>query len=394
MIRRLVLLCCVTLVVFGISTLSVRADGPNAWAANTVNLRSGPGTKYSTVGTVPPSTALILEGRNADTSWVLVHTADNSARGWAKTTLLQISASISLRSLPISQENLQPPAPAVPTSVVPDTSNPNALPSINVNGNLNAAVVPAISGTVRSTIRSLWARGKSMGNNARVFAKVGDCLTANWEFLNVFGGGDYNLGSYGYLQNVIQYYSVSPRAGFDNSFHEQSIAANNGFNAAAVLDPMWADPAVCKPNDSPLRCEYALTKPAVAIIMFGTADVLTMTPQQFNVYLRFMVKDSMDRGIIPILSTFPSNTNVPDQSRQINQVVLTVAKEKYLPVMNLDAALEKLPNHGMDGDGIHLSSPPNGQSGYFTPENLQFGYTMRNLVTLQTLYAVWQQLPH
>jgi len=382
-----------TLVLFSSGISQILADGPNAWTATNVNLRSGPGTKYPQIGALAPSTALILEGRNKDTSWVLVHTEDNATRGWAKTTLLEISKSLSLYSLPITDVDVQGNA----AEVKPDTTDPNKLPAVNVNTNLTTPIVPAISGGVRSTIRSIYALGQNLGNHSRVFAKVGDCLTDHWAFLNVFGGTDHNLGDYGYLQDVIDYYNVPTRDGVDNSFHETSIAAYNGFNSNAVLDPQWAQalhPDLCRVDESPLRCEYRVTKPAVAIIMFGTADVLTMTPQQFNVYLRFIVKDTTDRGIVPLLSTFPANANEPDRSRQINQVIINLAKEKYLPIMNLDAALDSLPNHGLEGDGIHLTVPPNGASGYFTPDNMQFGYTMRNLVTLQALEAVWKSLPH
>src|SRR5207253_2847056 len=98
----------------------------------------------------------------------------------------------------------------------------NKLPAVNVNTNLTTPIVPVISGGVRSTIRSIYALGQNLGNHSRVFAKVGDCLTDHWAFLNVFGGTDHNLGDYGYLQDVIDYYNVPTRDGVDNSFHETS----------------------------------------------------------------------------------------------------------------------------------------------------------------------------
>jgi hypothetical protein len=58
----------------------------------------------------------------------------------------------------------------------------------------------------------------------------------------------------------------------------------------------------------------------------------------------------------------------------------------------LQAALESLPNNGIDNDGIHLTIPPEGQSGVFNDNNLKYGYTVRNLVTLQALDVVWHQL--
>jgi len=39
-------------------------------------------------------------------------------------------------------------------------------------------------------------------------------------------------------------------------------------------------------------------------------------------------------------------------------------------------------------DGVHPSAAPN--SADFTPENLQYGMTVRNLTALQALDAVWR----
>ena len=41
---------------------------------------------------------------------------------------------------------------------------------------------------------------------------------------------------------------------------------------------------------------------------------------------------------------------------------------------------------------IHLSSPIDGNAGDFTPENLERGYTLRNLVTLQSLDVLYKGL--
>lgn len=74
------------------------------------------------------------------------------------------------------------------------------------------------------------------------------------------------------------------------------------------------------------------------------------------------------------------------------KIVLTIAYEKNIPVMNLQAALDGLPNNGIDNDLIHLTVPPDGNSGVFNETNLKYGYTVRNLVTLQALDVVWRQL--
>jgi hypothetical protein len=44
-----------------------------------------------------------------------------------------------------------------------------------------------------------------------------------------------------------------------------------------------------------------------------------------------------------------------------------------------------LPAHGIDDDGYHLNGPLTGAGDFASAHNLQTGYPVRNLVTLQTL---------
>jgi hypothetical protein len=80
-----------------------------------------------------------------------------------------------------------------------------------------------------------------------------------------------------------------------------------------------------------------------------------------------------------------------NQSILYNQVVVQIALDYEIPLMNLWLALEELPNHGLNSDGRHLSVPIT-SSGDLSGDNLQRGYPMRNLVTLQTLDAVWREV--
>jgi hypothetical protein len=52
-------------------------------------------------------------------------------------------------------------------------------------------------------------------------------------------------------------------------------------------------------------------------------------------------------------------------------------------------ALESLPNQGIDHEETtRMSAPASGAVCYFLGPNLEAGFTVRNLVTLQTLDAV------
>lgn len=367
-----------------------RAQDPQAWAGYDINVRTGPGQNYSLVGTLGVDAPVIVEARDAATDWMLLRTPDGALRGWSKSRLFRFADGVNLAAFPVSEEILaEPTAPPVSANPPENEAASNApLPS--GTGELGVPFVPRITGAIRSSMRAVYVRGLSLGNNPRIFSKVGDCQTDHWGFLKAFGWGNYDLGEYDELQPVIDYFNVSPRDGVGNSFDAQSLASHNGFNSSAVREPQWADPNVCQQDEKPLECEYRLNKPSVAIIMFGTADVLVMDGTQYRRFMRNIIEESIDRGIIPILSTFPENPAVPERSRQFNQIVLALGREYSVPVMNLADALRPLANWGLDSDGIHLTLSPGETSGVLSPENLQYGYNLRNLIVLQTLDAVWR----
>jgi hypothetical protein len=390
---------------------TARADDANAWVVLTANLRAQSSPTGAVIGSLDTNTAVVLEARNSDTGWMLVHAVGTGARGWVKTTLLKIAPNIRLSSLPLSTETIAAgnaaPVTNNTSTTAPSTSaestDPNkvpvytipapALPANIPTGEIKEPIIPVITGRVRSAMRLVLARGRQFGNNPRVFSKVGDCHTDHPLFFNDIGNGVYNLGDYGALKAVIDNFSVPAGPGTTNSFNINSQAANSAFSSGSVLDWQLADPGVCQANESPLRCEYRLNKPAVAIIDFGVVDVLVMTPQQFNLYMRIIVNDSMQHGVIPVLSTAAENASNPARSREFNQIVVRIAKEKSLPLVNFAGAVAGLPNKGMDPDGIHLSRPASlDQAVVFNADNLKYGYVMRNLVMLQTLDVVWRQI--
>ena len=216
----------------------------------------------------------------------------------------------------------------------------------------------------------------------RVVSKIGDCITDNVRFLYPFSNPkEYNLGGYAQLQGVIDQFAAS--------FAYNSQSAYDGLVTTAALDPLFANPAACLPGESPLHCEYRIHKPGVAIIMFGAQDILFVSAEDFDRNLRRIVHETIQIGIIPILSTFPGNLERWDQSIEYNQIVVQIALDYDIPLINLWLALESLPNHGVNTDGRHLSVPIT-YAGDLTGDNLKRGYTLRNLVTLQTLDVVWR----
>ena len=70
--------------------------------------------------------------------------------------------------------------------------------------------------------------------------------------------------------------------------------------------------------------------------------------------------------------------------------MLKVAADYNVPLINLWRALDPLPHKGVDPQNTtHMTKPDNGDSAAsFTPADLQAGFNVRNLLTLQTLDAV------
>jgi hypothetical protein len=72
----------------------------------------------------------------------------------------------------------------------------------------------------------------------------------------------------------------------------------------------------------------------------------------------------------------------------LNTILYNLALEYQIPFVDYWSALVSLPNRGLSSDGVHPSVGP--ASADFTPANLQYGMTARNLTTLQALDAVWR----
>ncbi len=276
-----------------------------------------------------------------------------------------------------------------------DDPPPTAIPvEAPVEGALDEASVAALDlyalpfvPEISDNALAIYANGIARGSDPHSFVKVGDCMTDNAYFLRPIGEGDYTLGEYAGLQPVIDHYAAAA----ENPFARLSQAAAGGFNAASLLDSLWANPAFCEPGETPLGCELRLMRPSVALIMFGTNDVFYLDAAQFDYFLRGIVVETMRGGALPVLSTFPHRPEFPDKAVLYNQVVAQIAQDYDVPLINLWRALEPLPNQGVDPDDTtHMSAPASGAACHFIGDNLQAGFTVRNLLTLQTLDALLQ----
>jgi len=277
--------------------------------------------------------------------------------------------------------------PARPAPPKRGTFDPASVSSIRLS---DYPVIPVIG----PGVVALYRAGLARGNNPRVFSKLGDCMTETEYFMAPFALRNYDLGSYTDLQAVIDQFAGVPARQGDwqkDSFATTGLAAAQGFNVAGPLDPTWANPQWCKSGESPAACEYRVARPSLAVIMFGTNDATYTEPAAYDYYMRTLVALTLDNGVVPLLNTFPTRPEAPEKSLLMNQIVVKVAADYGVPLVNLNRALEALPNHGVDPqDTIHLSVPADKRVDVFSAQNLQAGFTVRNLVTLQALQAVLQ----
>ncbi len=290
--------------------------------------------------------------------------------------------------------NLVPTATSPITVEATDATPSSTFDPASVAG-IDVAAYPVLP-EVSDQAHSIFNASRAAGHNPRIFSKIGDCMTAAPAFLTPFGGEDYNLGEYSSLQSVLDFFGGVPARGEGftlDSFANPGLAAASGYNVASVHDPTWADPTWCKAGESPLACEYRVSQPGLAIIMFGTNDAFYLEADEFDHYLRQVVEQSIASNVLPVLSTFPGRPEYPEKSVLFNQIIIQIALDHDLPLINLWLALQELPDGGINLDEtIHLTVPEDSRTGVFDEPHLQAGYTTRNLITLQALQVLQQQL--
>lgn len=213
------------------------------------------------------------------------------------------------------------------------------------------------------------------------FIKVGDSNTANPSFLSCFAGRDVELGAHAALETTRSFFSARRLDSLHGSFDRTSMAAASG----------WITRQALAGAPSPLVREIAVATPAFAVVMLGTNDNRANGMEAFVEALPRVVEGLLTRGVVPLLSTIPPRADAPAMRARVpeyNRVIRALAESRQIPLVDLYAALLPLPKHGLVADGIHLASAwSHGvpQPCHLTPDALQHGMNMRNLVVLQAL---------
>lgn len=298
---------------------------------------------------------VLIDGRTADLRWlrVLAPASERQPEAYGWMQLVMITTAADLYALPV---------------IAP---SPQAVLEHLRLWNLTPYMV------------EVYRAGQASGRRANFFAKVGDSITVNSNFLTPFGyPGAYDLGAFGSLQPVIEHFS----SGTDNPFTAVSSAARTGWTTRDLLRQFDYASGSCNRGETPLDCEYRVFQPAFALILIGTNDTGIVPLDEYRANLARVVEITLERQVIPVLNTIPTLRRDPSLSWLYNLAIVETAAAYQIPLVNTWLALQSLPNQGLAFDGVHPSIPPseNG-AGSFTPENLQYGHTARNLLTLQAL---------
>jgi hypothetical protein len=235
--------------------------------------------------------------------------------------------------------------------------------------------MPAVPVDISDSMREVYQRGLEMGNDPRRFSVIGDCQNVSSYFLAVFEKPDeFSLGEeYAYLQPTIDYYQ--------GSFSRQSLAVKGGFNVAAILSPLRADPKSCNKNESPLDCELRVWKPSVVFVSMETWWS-EKPEEEYDKYMRRVIERILEKGVVPIIATKADNL---EGDHAINATIAQIAYDYDIPLWNFWAAIQPLPNHGLWQDGFHLTFARN----FFDdPVRMKNAWPWRNLTALQTLDIV------
>ncbi len=225
--------------------------------------------------------------------------------------------------------------------------------------------------TVSDTARAIYQHGLALGRDPTGFSIIGDCQNVAAFFLSAFATpGQYDLGDYPYLEEVIAYYRQS------QSFTRERVAAIGGFNVAAILSPLLNNNPECDVHESPLACEYRINNPSVALISMETWGGYDRPSETYQSYLEQVVQYSVDQGVVPILATKADNL---EGDNSINQAIYNVARKYDVPLWNFWRAVQPLPDHGLSSDQFHLTYA---RPFFNNPANMRTAWPVRNLTAL------------
>jgi len=270
----------------------------------------------------------------------IIYTGLLSACGTTVTPTPSVTPSVSIRE-------------SVTESV--DIALPSATPSVSVRESVTESVdivLPSATAAmsiaifdpddwkklpvipeVDSSIRAIYEYGQTLGNDPHAFSIFGDCQSRPDAFLGVFETDPAiveNLSPE--LRETVE--------NFQGSFNRESPTSQDGTTPGALLWAQWHRGEYgCTFAETPVECELRRHRPSFVLIQIGTHFESRNTE-----YLRKVITQLIDAGVVPILATKADNRELDDR---INRDMAMLAAEYDLPLWNFWAALSDLPDRGL-----------------------------------------------
>lgn len=222
------------------------------------------------------------------------------------------------------------------------TSTPTTTPTAVAQDWKKLPVVPEVN----AHAREIFLMGAENGADPMAFSVIGDCHSDPEVLFGRLVDPEFTLPEeYAPYRETLDQYQ--------DSWGRYFVTVKNGMSVASVLSPYWNDKSLCDADETPLACEIRLHNPSVIIISLGT-NWLEDDDQKFEDYYRGILDAIVKEGIVPVIVT-KADPSAPDFP--LNQIMVRLAAEYDVPLWNFWAAVQDLPDHGLDVDyeeGHHL----------------------------------------
>jgi hypothetical protein len=234
---------------------------------------------------------------------------------------------------------LQPTATQKPRQFSPitpaptRTTTPTSAPSTSEVETSAWKDLPVIPEAIDASLQRVYERGLELGNDPHAFSIFGDCQARPGEFFGVFETDADLIASLSPdLQETVDY--------FNGSFSRESPTAQDGTTPGSLLWTQWHRGEYgCTFAETPVECELRVHRPSFVILQIGTHFESRNTE-----YLRRVILQLLDAGVVPILATKADNR---EKDERINRDMAMLAAEYDLPLWNFWAAVSDLPNRGL-----------------------------------------------
>jgi len=268
--------------------------------------------------------------------------------------------------LPVATQTRKPKPISLITPV--STSTSTSTPGTPTPDPAEWKTWPVVPEKIDPSLQKVYERGLVLGNDPHAFSIFGDCQARPAEFFGVFE------------TDAILFESLAPELqetvdNFTGSFNRESSTAQDGTTPGSLLWAQWhRGDYGCSFAETPVECELRTHHPSFVIIQVGTHFESRNTE-----YLRRVITQLMDAGVVPILATKADNR---EKDERINRDMALLASEYDLPLWNFWAAVSELPNRGL----YTRSDRPLQGDIYLTDE----AASLHRMTGLEALNAVWR----